>query len=219
MRPCGRSTGDFSLLLHILFDDLFSRFSWLLKKAIAPAWTGMLCTFSWLFAERVSACSCTYQLFHVKLCPPPQLFSRLLSCPVFGFNAVVIAVTGVIGCGYYTCKSSQVIDRTTASRISVKKKRLSPEEAIKQHRNYMYSAVRKACGTEVHSKPERMQQHIADCKNADHADQSHTLHKQAGSIASESGSQPQKETPRDICSLTGAQSPLSKRPSGNTCWP
>ncbi|DBA73520.1 TPA: hypothetical protein ACH3X1_011543 [Trebouxia sp. C0004] len=69
------------------------------------------------------------------------------------------------------------------------------EEATKQHRNYC--AVCKACGTEMHGKPERMKRHIIDCKRADHADQLHTLHKQAGSLASESGSQPQNETAMD----------------------
>ena len=50
---------------------------------------------------------------------------------------------------------------------------------------------------EMHGKPERMKRHIVHCKKADHADQLHTLHKQAGSIASESGSQPQNESLMD----------------------
>ncbi|DBA82878.1 TPA: hypothetical protein ACH3X1_006671 [Trebouxia sp. C0004] len=77
--------------------------------------------------------------------------------------------------------------------LSEEKKKLSPEEAIKQHRNYC--AVCKACGTEMHGTPEVMKQHIVDCKKADHADQLQTLHKQADSLASESGSQPQNDTP------------------------
>ena len=44
---------------------------------------------------------------------------------------------------------------------------------------------------------EKMKRHVVDCKKADHADQSHTLHKQAGSVAGESGSQSQNETPLD----------------------
>ena len=76
-----------------------------------------------------------------------------------------------------------------------KKKKLSPEECIKQHRSY--TAICKACGTEMHGKPERMKWHIVDCKKADPADQLHTMHKQARSVAGESGSQSQKETPMD----------------------
>ena len=63
-----------------------------------------------------------------------------------------------------------------------------------------------------------MKRHIVDCIKAGRADQIHTLHKQAGSIASKSGSHPQNETPMDIY-VDRFRVILSKRPSGNTCWP